>query len=159
MARTAKNYEKLISWYRKNYNEEAQDPVSKKFRELFSDFLMFTKPYSGIMTRNGRNMRTRFYDEREWRWIPRITNKSVWTHLDIELFNDENFRNEATDLLVANHKLHFQPEDINYLIIRTENEIDDFIRSLEQIKNRFDSSTIKKLTSRIITKEQIMSDF
>ena len=53
----------------------------------------------------------------------------------------------------------FTPNDINFLIIDNDSEIDDFIVSIESIKNRFDSKTIKRLTSRINTKEQILNDF
>lgn len=53
----------------------------------------------------------------------------------------------------------FTPNDINFLIIDNDSEIDDFIDSIESIKNRFDSKTIKRLTSRINTKEQILNDF
>ncbi len=158
-ARTASNYEKLIKWYRQNFDEGSKNSKEKKFRQLFSDFLMFTKPYSGKMFKNGKNQFTRFYDEREWRWVPRITNKDIWTHLGKEQFLNKEIKDKA-DLMVSElYRLHFQPKDINYLILNTEEEIDDFIQSIEQIKEKFNKRTIKKLTSRIITRQQIISDF
>ena len=158
-ARTATNYEKLIKWYLQNFKEDSTEPKAKNFRKLFSDFLMFTKPYSGKMYKNGKNKFTRFYDEREWRWIPTIKNKNVWTHLNKQQFLDEEFKTDANLLISQFHKLHFNPKDINYLILNNENEIDQFIYSLERNKSKFDQPTIKTLTSRIITHEQIMSDF
>ena len=112
-ARTASNYEKLIKWYRQNFEEESNDQKAKEFSQLFSDFLMFTKPYSGKMYKNGKNKITRFYDEREWRWIPKVTNKEVWTHLNKEQFLDDSFRENANLMVSELYRLHFQPRDIN----------------------------------------------
>lgn len=158
-ARTAQSFEKLINWYNKNLYKENPDRITRNFARLFSDFLMFTKPYSGKMYKNGKRRFVRFYDEREWRWIPRVKNKNVWTHLTKDQFMDEEFKKGANQLISQFHRLHFQSKDINYLIVNNESEIDQFIISLERTKNNFDPITIRKLTSRIITRERIMSDF
>lgn len=157
-ARTSNSFQKLIYWYNKNF-ENRESRNAKEFEVLMSDFLMFTKSYSGKILRNGEFKKVKFYDEREWRWIPRITKNNVWRHLVKEQYLDEEFRERANRSVARNYKLHFQPDDINYLIIRSEDEIDSFIMSLENIKGGFSTSTIKKLTSRIITQEQVMYDF
>ncbi|MED5431119.1 MAG: hypothetical protein VX920_02160, partial [Pseudomonadota bacterium] len=60
--------------------------------------------------------------------------------------------------LVSHIKLSFQPEDIKYLIIESDDEIIDLIHHLENVKGRFDDQTRRRLASRILTAEQINSD-
>ena len=44
------------------------------------------------------------------------------------------------------YTLHFEPNDIKYIIVENEDQILSIIRAVERIKNRFDRETIKKLT-------------
>ncbi len=158
-ARTSKNIEQMINWSATNLNNVKNEKDLIKLKEFVSDFIMFTKPYFGEMFKNGKKIKRRFYDEREWRWIPKIERKDTYIHLDKEAYFIEDFRNKANRLVALHYKLNFKPDDINYLIIDNESEIDSFIESIEIIKNPFDAKTIKRLTSRIITKEQILNDF
>jgi hypothetical protein len=156
-ARTSLNLVNLINWYIENI-ENKETASAKELNDLISDYLMFTKSYDGSIIRDGRNEKKRFYDEREWRWIPKIDHPEVCIHLDKDSFSDENFRTNANSLLSEHFSLKFEPNDIKYLILKKENEIDTFIQSIEQIKGRFDQSIIKRLLSRIITREQILYD-
>jgi hypothetical protein len=54
--------------------------------------------------------------------------------------------------------LHFEPEDIQYLIVEKEDDILELINHLEQVKGRFNIDTRRRLTSRILTIEQIEKD-
>jgi len=96
----------------------------------------------------------RFYDEREWRYVPQI--KEV---LDKgSFFKYKREKGHAKRL--EGHKLGFIPDDITYLIINDESEIIPMINKLRDIKStKYDDITIEKLFSRIITVEQIREDF
>ncbi len=158
-ARTSKNIEQMINWSATNLNNIIDDENLEKLKSFVSDFIMFTKPYYGEMQREGKKIKRRFYDEREWRWIPKIERKDTYIHLDKESFSNKEFRENANRIVAKHYKLTFNPNDINYLIIDNDSEIDGFIERIEEIKNRYDSRTIKRLTSRIITKNQILNDF
>ena len=158
-ARTSKNIEKMINWSATNLNNVNDEKDLNELKGFVSDFIMFTKPYFGEMFKEGKKIKRRFYDEREWRWIPKIDRKDTYIHLDKESYFVEDFRANANRLVAQHYKLNFKPDDINYLIIDNDSEIDNFIENIEDIKNPFDSKTIKRLTSRIITKEQILNDF
>ena len=159
-ARTSKNYEQLIYWSRHILILNSLGTQEyENLKSMVSDFLMFTKPYFGEMFRNGKIIKRRFYDEREWRWIPKISRKDTYIHLDKESYPDEEFRARANSIVAKHYPLSFNPDDINYLIIDNESEIDEFIRRIEEIKKPFNPETVKRLTSRIITKEQILYDF
>jgi len=50
------------------------------------------------------------------------------------------------------------PNDIKYLIIDNDDEITELIHHLRRVKGRFDQDTIDRLSSRILTAEQINND-
>jgi hypothetical protein len=80
-------------------------------------------------------------------------------HLKKEAFLDEERLQHHNNSLASEFRLRFGPDDINFLILNSESEIDDFIRSVEDIKNGFDQTSLRRLTSRILTKERIIKDF
>lgn len=157
-ARTSDNLKNLINWSKKNLphlNEQSQIEI----RSFLSDIFMFTKPYRGKMYRDGEYITRRFYDEREWRWIPQIKNDGVLRHLLKEEFLDSDFKFQQNKIVGERYRLNFTPDDINYLIIDNDGELDNFIRYIEKIKNGYDSATIKRLTTRIINRNRIVYDF
>ena len=156
-ARTSLNLASIIWYYKEYYNTNETEPA-RRLNTMISDFLMFTKPYYGKIKRNGKLISKRFYDEREWRWIPKIEHPDVFIHLDKNAFSQKEVLEHANRLVAQHYGLRFQPNDIKYLILRNENEIDKFIRNIERIKSRFDPETVKRLTTRIITKDQILYD-
>ncbi|MCJ7647257.1 MAG: abortive infection system antitoxin AbiGi family protein [Candidatus Lokiarchaeota archaeon] len=96
----------------------------------------------------------RFYDEREWRYVPQI--KEIMDKGSFLKYRHDNGRTKRLDGV----KLRFVPDDITYLIINDESEIEQMINKLRYIKSsKYDDKTIEKLISRIITVEQIMEDF
>jgi hypothetical protein len=60
--------------------------------------------------------------------------------------------------LLIKEKLSFQPEDIQYLIIKDDSEIDEFLEHLVYSKPNYSSDIHKKLFTRILTSEQVMHD-
>ncbi len=125
-------------------------------------FIRFCKPYEGKFWRDGKYLEgIRFYDEREWRFVPDINPgaDSVTVWLSKETYLDDILLSEANEILADKHKLHFNPDDIKYIIVEREDQVLSIIKAVEKITDRFDRDTIKKLTSRIITREQIIEDF
>jgi hypothetical protein len=154
-SKTALTFEHLINW-NKSINQKLTIDEQKDFSRRFSEILMHTKPYYGSMNRNDKIIKRRFYDEREWRWIPELDPNLFQSHLiETDFERIQHFNSK-----IANHrKLKFSPNDIEYLILNNESEISEFIDILEMVKVGFDEKTVKKLTSRIITKDQIQKDF
>ncbi len=125
------------------------------------DIFRYIKNYEGELIRNGESIvkNYRFSDEREWRYCP---NKK-------ELGGSEYFINDDNDYKLNKSKfnsklsslrLQFTPDDITYIIIKNDSEILEFIRHLETAKGKIYSlEQIRRLTTRILTVEQIMTDF
>lgn len=100
----------------------------------------------------------RFADEREWRFVPPISEKlNYMPFIPISKIKIKKEKDEF-NLGISHIKLNFVPDDINYLIVDNDNEINPLIRHLQNVKNRYDQDTIDRLTSRILTSEQIKND-
>ncbi|WP_047444833.1 abortive infection system antitoxin AbiGi family protein [Alistipes sp. ZOR0009] len=152
--KTSNAIENLITWYLNNNELKDSDDI----KLITSELLMHIKPYEGKMYRNGKYELTKFYDEREWRWIPNIANDEIPLSIDKKTFNDSKTRDIYNEKICNYYSLKFTPQDIKYLIIKDDSEISSFIEKIESIKGFYDSKTIKILTTRIFTSNQIKFD-
>jgi len=125
------------------------------------DFLRYLKNYQADLTRLGKTIKGyRFSDEREWRFVP---NPEEDHQIYVSLTN----KNEATikkwkkdfNERIENIRLNFEPNDINYIIIKSEKERDGIIKYIENVKGKFSLNDVRRLTSRIISAEQLRTDF
>ncbi len=139
------------------------NPTSNAFGEV----MLSIKPYEGTLYRGGRAVKenVRFYDEHEWRYIP---DRSIINAKKIGLtFLQRHMYLNTEELAKANRKLEtdetrlsFDANDIKYIIIEDEDQINGMIEELRDIKgSRYDRKTVDRLTSRIITVKQIRNDF
>jgi len=151
-AKTSRIIDDLIDWYSQN-----GEPTDLKY--IISDIIMYMKPYYGKMWRNSEYKKTKFYDEREWRWIPEINRPDLKMHLEYDEYINSELRESENRKIGKYYTLVFKPSDVKYLIINDDSEINTIINKLERIKGQFSQETIKKLTSRILTTEQIKYDF
>lgn len=126
------------------------------------DFLRYLKNYQGDLCRKGKTKISeyRFSDEREWRYVISPDSK-YFAFLKLSEEHQEKIPSlkRVFNKLVVNESLKFEPEDISYIIIKNEKERDTIIKELEEANNRFPFEQVKRLTSRIITVEQIKTDF
>jgi Putative abortive phage resistance protein AbiGi, antitoxin len=141
---------------RRNELIAALNTVGAKLHRL----LNILKPYKGRLWRNGEfsNHIVRFYDEREWRYVPDIY-KVQKDSLSMEEFSNSETRELENEKLSLINTLNFTPHDIKYIIVKDETEVLDFMRKVETIKSHFSKNDVKLLTSKIITMEQIKEDF
>lgn len=173
---TLEDSKKRFEYSKKLFNEHFKytEMVRKEINNIKSStdalfmILKYLKQYEGYSLRRGDEKgKIRFYDEREWRYVPELDKYKEQLEkdgvkaglvLNINLFNHDS-RNSANDFLKT-LRLRFKPKNIKYIIVKKEGEILSMIKALEDIKgNLYPSDIIKKLTSRILTYEQIKSDF
>lgn len=117
------------------------------------------KPYEGPAWRNMKYVAcVRFYDEREWRFLPSLSWKAQGFLKENTYLNEERL-SQANSKIAENCKLQFTPDDIQYIILRKEDEILPMIHAIETIKGRFSSDSVKILTTTLMTADRIMEDF
>jgi len=139
------------------------DPTSNAFGEI----MLSIKPYEGTLYRGGRAVKenVRFYDEHEWRYIPArsiINAKKIGpTLLQRHMYlNTEELAKANRELETDETKLSFNANDVKYIIINNEGQINNMVEALRDIKGiRYDRKTVDRLTSRIITVKKIQNDF
>ena len=74
--------------------------------------------------------------------------------------NQVKLANANRKLETDKTKLSFNANDIKYIIINEEGQINNMVKELRNIKGaRYDNDTIDRLISRIITVKQIENDF
>jgi len=120
----------------------------------------FYKPYSGQMWRINKYVEKRFYDEREWRYVPFLNVKDGSHYrLSKDEFLNEIKRASANDRIAKDFSLKFKCEDIKYIIVSKESEMIALFDALDSMTNEFSDDERKILKTKIISTEQIMQDF
>lgn len=126
-------------------------------RYSLSYVFMHTKPFDGYHERGGKKEPKKFYDEREWRYVPNINRlDGDELLLNNKLLGEETLKRKNEQL--KKHKLTFEPDDIEYLIISKESERHNLINSIQNIKSKYSEDIILILISKIISAEQILTD-
>jgi hypothetical protein len=127
----------------------------------FLKIAKFIKPYKGnFLRKNNIISNVKFYNEKEWRYIPTITNNKLYFDLlSKEEYEDTLFLAKENEKM--NHfKLTFTPKDIKYIFVSNEDEIHTMVQALRDIKGpKFSQKEIDILTTKIITTKQILEDF
>ncbi len=117
-------------------------------------FLMHIKQFKGTFIHREKTYSNyQFYDEREWRYVPKKVE-----HIFSSDFKIDRIKSHYNSL-VANDRLTFKPDDIKYVIINNYKELDLVISKLKKNKSKFSGEMIDRVISRIITVEQIREDF
>ena len=139
---------------------------------IFCDHLhgtyCFTKAYEGKrwINRDKRysNEDVRFYDEREWRFVPTRENRFEYVipkkdFLDMLEQDDANYElDRVTGELPV---LNFEPSDIECIIVTEEREINLIVKAIEQNTNKYSHVDIELLSSKVkpIPVEWCVEDF
>ena len=131
-------------------------------KKYLFDVVRYMKNYQGVLKRNSQTINDyRFSDEREWRYVlpPNIPHLFVANCIKVKDNENITSKKKALNEEIQDQRLHFNPDNISYIVIKKESERDDIIRLLERVKAKYSYDQIKRLTSRIISTEQIKTDF
>lgn len=126
------------------------------------DIFNYLKNYEGDLYRKGKLLKNyRFSDEREWRYVLNVSESLMYTKLRNN--QDKNIENDILkknlNNRISKERLSFEPNDIQYIIIKSEKERDKIIKILEKSKTNYPTDQLKILSSKIISTEQINYDF
>ncbi len=126
------------------------------FQMALADVLRYVKNYQGDLVRKvGTTKNYRFSDEREWRFAPAYDDAYEML-VSMKEYESDSVKHDAS---LATLRLDFEPNDIKYIIIRDDTEITEFVDHLRRIKGkRYSYHDVERLTTRLLTAEQITSD-
>jgi len=132
--------------------------IDDNLKKLF-DVIRYLKNYEADLIRNGTTTGNyRFYDEREWRYVPDI---DICENMFYSL-SDYNTMEKKMAVIQKIEQLYlsFEISDINYIILKSEQEILEFSKWLKnKFNDKISEAELLILISRIITIERIMNDF
>ena len=139
-----------IEYYISNYTTPSDNLKKMDFEELM---LYYVKKVSGY--NKDSELKRKFYNEREWRYVPQIS-KDI--HLEILTgdYDEESIKNENSQR-TAKSKVKLKPEDISYIIVKEESEVKMMVEVLK--KKYHNNRLLEQLYSRIISVKQIIEDF
>lgn len=127
-----------------------------------SNLIRYAKIYEGKLTRKGSTIENyRFADEREWRYVPdiEIENPKFLPWLMKEQYNSDA-KKKAENNKLKDERLHFNANQILYIIVKKEDEINDIINHIRTVKGmNYTMGEVDRLTTRILSCERILNDF
>tara|TARA_R110002020_G_scaffold409643_1_gene619332 strand:- start:695 stop:1447 length:753 start_codon:yes stop_codon:yes gene_type:complete len=120
--------------------------------------LRYIKNYKGDLIRPGKKIIKDYVyaNEREWRYVPPIS-EDILSFVPIDKIKTSQQKSQFNQK-VSHLRLSFKPDDIMYLIVEKDSDINSLINHLRQVKNKFSNDTVDRLSSRILTYEQIEKD-
>ena len=134
-------------------------PYDKNPLIALFELAAFFKPYSGQMWRISKYVDKRFYDEREWRYVPFISEKDNQYRLSKDEFLNDIKRASSNEVIGGKFALKFSASDIKYLIVQKEAEMVALSDALDIMTDVYSIEEIKILKTKIISSEQIKEDF
>lgn len=148
----------------KNKKDLIKNPSAKKIDDVWRQELItlcsHIKNYDGDLIIDNTSIQNyRFYDEREWRYVP--TKLELKENKRAILLDEYTTNKDEYNKQVGNIKLEFDvSEDITYIIVK---EDDDIHKTLDFISNNFkktlSAADLEILMTKIISTRQIIYDF
>ncbi len=121
------------------------------------EVLRYSKNFEGLLKRYRKTpiKNYRFSDEREWRYVPPFSQALGLINASDYKRRKKKYNNEINHL-----RLEFVADDIKYIILKNESEINSLLQNISDFKgSRYSLETVERLKSRVITTDQIMKDF
>ncbi|MFI5253128.1 MAG: abortive infection system antitoxin AbiGi family protein [Bacteroidota bacterium] len=142
------------------FHKSIEGGLSFETSRLFTSYSSFMKPYQGISWRRGAyTEEIRFYNEREWRYVPNIDVVEVPDFLNKETFHNRDIKKGFEEVLARECCLKFTPDDIQYIIVPDEDEIIPMIKIIESLQWGYSPDEMKALCTCIISANRIQEDF
>lgn len=148
---------KYLDEFLSKYTLPSTNEDSIKFSEMM---LYYIKRVEGIETKKDKSgkekqVHVKYYNEREWRYIPSIS-KTI--HLEIDGKTTQKTCKELSKQ-TKNNRLLLEPNDIQYLIVRSDNMSLKLYEDIGKIFHSFPPKDINLLRTKIIYNQQIKKDF
>lgn len=152
-SKLANSYKGFVDALPRLIDPKVKMSEKEPFRQ-FLDVLRYVKNYEAPLTRGENTIEDyRFSDEREWRYVPDYSSSCSM------IYTSKDFPKKEAEESLSDMRLHFEPNDVKYIIIKDDEEISEFIAHLRKAKGKkYTQDDIERLATRILTSEQIHND-
>ncbi|MDI9363785.1 MAG: abortive infection system antitoxin AbiGi family protein [Flavobacterium sp.] len=125
----------------------------KNLVRQLGEIVKFLKPYDGYYQKGTKRRNPiNYYDEREWRYIPKESKFVVFPHKQVGVNKIELLNRE-----LQQKPLRFKPNDIKYIIVDNENKKQPLAKTIENLN--IQPSEKVNLITKIISLKEIKEDF
>lgn len=138
-----------------------QDSFDVEKRWNLTNILRYIKIYEGELTRKGKTIKNyRSADEREWRYTPKMRGNDTFKDWLLARQYNTSEKKKAENAKLADERLYFNANQILYIIVKEESEINEIINYIKSVKGKnYTMDEIDRLTTRILSCERIINDF
>jgi len=123
-------------------------------------FIPYFKRYSEKIQGEEKQVTRRYYDEREWRYVP---SKSDYINLrEVKSLKKKEEKIKAENSKLSNDKFRLKVgwPDVTYIFVERDSDLDKVISGIMKIGEKENNNQAKlRLVSKIITTERIERDF
>lgn len=137
-----------------NYKLSGED--KEKSKQLVRYLLAYSKPTEGNMVIGGKVVNKEFYQESEWRYVPK--EKKISDYLKKDIFDIEDELEKHNLLTKEFCSITFSPKDIKYIFVKNDSDIPDMVNFIQNELENFPSVDLKVLVSRVTSLESIKRD-
>jgi hypothetical protein len=124
--------------------------------EDINSIISFIKPVDGNIMVGPMPTRKDFYQENEWRYVPKAPAIRQWItkeeHLNPLTLNAQN------ETVKNNQVLQITPNDIKYIFVKTDADIPNIVDFMQSELGHYTGNDLKILMSRIVSLESINAD-
>lgn len=132
-------------------------PTALEFSEMMIYYIKRVEGVERIKDKSGKTItkHVKFYNEREWRYVPSISSEIHWEIVGRTTTLSCKDLSEHT----KKERLSLGPEDIQYLIVRSENKVYDLCKDIDRIFKIRSEKERNLLKTKILYVQQIKKDF
>ncbi|MEK5260688.1 abortive infection system antitoxin AbiGi family protein [Paenibacillus sp. FSL L8-0663] len=147
--------------YALNLSAEEKSGLNNEYDDFLLTNLLYMKPLNGKMLRNEKYEERNFHDEREWRYIPKLSESSTDLPLLVppEQLNPKAYNIYSNGLRRCQDLwLKLDYKNIKYLIVKGEEDRKELISFIE---TEISAETIEKhiLISKILVFDELKEDW
>lgn len=139
-----------------NSNPHASGGYYKESGEDINSIISFIKPVEGNILVGSAPTKKEFYQENEWRYVPKDAAIRPWItkeeHLNPLMLNSSN------ETAKNNQVLQITPKDIKYIFVKSDVEIPNIVDFMQSDLGNYSANDLKILISRIVSLESINAD-
>ena len=118
--------------------------------------LAHTKPTSGKMHLNGGPVDKVFYQESEWRFVPR--SPKFPDYLNQSAFEDPSKVESVNQLTKAHATLEFGPRDVRYIFVKADSDVPDMVDFIYTQLRHLIAADQQMLMTRVVSLESLRDD-
>lgn len=140
-----------------NHSGDNPNSFYEKSGYDLNQILSNIKPLEGKIIFSGDPVDKEFYQENEWRFVPR-GGDTIPAWLAKEVFDDAKQLDSYNTLTKENYSLKVSPKDIKYIFVKRDSDIPEIINFVQTDMDSFSGSDLKILMSRVVSLDSLIDD-